>query len=177
VSLCSHTTTSCELCAYVRPSLNSCLQVLLQYVLQCVAVCCSVLRCVAVCGHTLHPSCIHGVLPYTIPVMQSVASFQCVVEYCTIIGVRCSVLKCVAVCCSAPTHQSRPTSTDSTRTTDAQGPCNTLQQMHGPYNTLQQMCIAVPQCQGALQHTTTDAKGSCLLSSDSTCTLLWGGDD
>ena len=52
-----------------------------RYVLQCVAVCCSVLQCVAVCCS----------------VLQCVAVWWSVMQC---VAVCCSVLQCVAVCCS-----------------------------------------------------------------------------
>ena len=62
------------------------------FVLQCVAVCCSVLQCVAVrctCAHFSR-------YPYVVVV-------QCVAVCCSVLqcaAVCCSVLQCVAVCCS-----------------------------------------------------------------------------
>jgi len=98
----------------------------LYYVLQCVAVCCSVLQCVAVCCSVLQCACSELqcvavclqcvavrcsalqciavlALPSSAPSLCYVV--QCVTVCCSIIqcvavAVCCSVLQCVAVCCS-----------------------------------------------------------------------------
>jgi len=59
------------------------------FVLQCVAVCCSVLQCVAVCCSVLQCVAVRCSVLQSVTVCCSV--LQCV-------SVRCSVLQCVAVC-------------------------------------------------------------------------------
>ena len=69
-----------------------------QYVLQCVAVCCSVLQCVAVCCF------IDSSLSQYVICCHLVASWKasaCVLQY---VAVCCSVFQCVAVCCSVLHH-------------------------------------------------------------------------
>jgi len=74
------------------------------YVLQCVALCCTLLQCVAVrveyVGRTLRTYVYIYVLQ-CVAVCCSV--LQCVAVCCSVlqfVAVRCSALQCVAVCCS-----------------------------------------------------------------------------
>ena len=88
------------------------------YMLQCVAVCCSVLQCVAVCCIVLQCSVLQCVA-VCCNVLQSNSQknalsivfwffiwqiyIQCVTVCCSVlqrVAVCCSVLQCVAVCCS-----------------------------------------------------------------------------
>jgi len=97
-----------------------------QYVVACVAVCCSVVYCVAVCcfGHELSPglrvcatrctlqsTAIH----YFSKIPMRCSALRCGAECCSVlqsvsaccsvfqrVALCCSVLQCVAVCCNVP---------------------------------------------------------------------------
>ena len=76
---------------------------MLQRVLQCVAVCCSVLQCVAVCCSALQcvaVCCVLRCVEVCCSVLQCVAVCCSVLSVLQCVAVCCSVLQCVAVCCS-----------------------------------------------------------------------------
>ena len=79
------------------------------YVMQCVAVCCSVLQCVAFCFSRVHLKakilqcvlqCVAGVLQYVAGVLRCVANTAVCCSGLHWVAVCCSGLQWVAVCCS-----------------------------------------------------------------------------
>jgi len=66
------------------------------YVLQCVAVCCSVLQCVAACYSALQCVAVCSVSGVVVGAARRDMFHLIVCER----GMCCSVLQCVAVCCS-----------------------------------------------------------------------------